>query len=252
MLLSRWHWRARIPSLLRSIDHPVYIYCLIHSADCTNYSERCHLLERMSLHVIQLFVMLCIEFLFLRLFCWASEAAQSPHLTFSLFGLVNDFFCEKILHIVTAFSFIFIPQERLWKSTCGGCSYARPRLPSWPKASTSWASPRSRGCDLNHVTFPVSHHRPTWIYTVNQIKPEWLYRVLVLILIFLHCYVRTDIQSLSDGPVRAALLIVYSSDVTPPRTSASSEMDATPLTVINLKNAALLLVKPYIQLWKVI
>lgn len=49
---------------------------------------------------------------------------------------------------VVCFSLCFCLQVKWWRWTCGGCCSAKPRQPSWPKASTSWGSTPSRGCDV--------------------------------------------------------------------------------------------------------
>lgn len=64
---------------------------------------------------------------------------------------------------------------------------------------------------------------------------------------FFHVNVRVDIQRLSDGPVRDAALIVYSSPITRPRLSASHERRIIVVKAINLKTQRLILVKRHVH-----
>lgn len=167
-----------------SVDHLVYIYCLIHSADCTNYFEWPNQSpERMSLHIFQAsslrhFSYWIIFFFFKHSFVGGfSEAGTLPRLTFS-FGdvVVNDFFCEKVSLNVTALPFLF-PRR-------GGESEHVEDAPVRGHGRRHGQSLWHIGPHTSPEDVTYRMHRPhdlpsqlrtsRWICTVNQIKPKRL------------------------------------------------------------------------------
>ncbi|KAG9351943.1 hypothetical protein JZ751_023194 [Albula glossodonta] len=65
--------------------------------------------------------------------------------------------CDYLYELATTFTEFYdnCYCVKLSRSTCGGCSFATPRPPSWPKGLTSWACLRSRGCDHIKCHFSI-------------------------------------------------------------------------------------------------